>query len=55
MVKYITSGTYSFLNERNLYILYFTYNKVLKHMPLLRTVGRNVVGSTALVHCSLFM
>jgi len=56
MVKYITSGTYSFLNERTLYIIILHLQQsLLKLIPLLRTVRQNVVGSTALKHCSLCM
>jgi len=56
MVEYITSGTYSFLNECTLCtIILHLQQSLLKHIPLLRTVGQNVVGSTALIQCSLCM
>jgi hypothetical protein len=56
MVKYITPGMYSFLNECILYIIILHLQQsLMKHMPLLRIVRRIVVGSTVLVFCSLCM
>ena len=56
MVKYITSGTYTFLNECTLYIMIlYLQQSLVKHMPLLKTVGENAAGSAALKHCSLCM
>jgi hypothetical protein len=50
MVKYITSGTYSFLNECILYIITLNLQQcLLKHISLLSSVRCNVVGWSALM------
>ena len=44
------------LKQYTLYtILIHLQQSLLKNIPLIRTVGRNVVGSTVLIHCSLCM